>query len=119
MVFEHFSLGFFRGEIHCFSVEFSFHVGKIRILFQPGETCRVFSMFWEQEHLQSPSLALSSAVQVICCRKQGQRSALELGKGRGISLQKSILILAWPVIYFSIAKINKGIFILPLHKPGL
>lgn len=44
-------------------------------------------MSWEQEHFQSPALALSSAVQVICCREQGQRSALELGNGGGISLQ--------------------------------
>lgn len=33
--------------------------------------------------------------------------------------QKSILIQSWPVVYFSIAKINKAIFMLPLHKPVL
>lgn len=55
-------------------------------------------------------------------QRAGSKVCFGAGEWRGnfpTRNQKSTLILSWPVVYFSIAKINKAIFMLPLHKPVL
>lgn len=123
MVFERLNLGFSPAEICWFSAGFFiFCVRKIRILLQPAETWRVFSSVLGAGAFPEPCSCSELSCAGDLLQRAGSKVCFGAGEWKGnfpTRNQKSTLILSWPVVYFSIAKINKAIFMLPLHKPIL
>lgn len=123
MAFEHFSLGFYPAEICCRILR------RIFFLFRKNKDSP--STSWNLKGFQqcSGSRSVYRALLLLwaqLCRwfvAESRVKGLLWSRGKEGEFpyrsRKSILILAWPVMYFSIAKINKAIFVLPLHKPGL